>query len=170
MPENDNITKPTTREIIDDFANEIKSRLQKDAKPSKEVIFFRDRKGIEYDVVRVPSELLRFRKDNGRILSDVLSYEKDKGPLKERSEEAQNILREFLFNKDPEKTNELINSIRLTGQIQPAIITCDGFLINGNRRKVAIDKLYTEKFDDQFAWIKAVILPGKNDEGGPPTL
>ena len=172
MPENDNITRPAIREIIDDFANEIKSRLRRDATPSKEVIFFRNEHRINKErvVVRVPSELLRFRKDNGRILSDVMSYEKDKGTLTEKSEEAQGILRDFLYKKDPEKTNELINSIKHVGQREPAIITCDGFLINGNRRKVALDKLFIDTGEDQYSTMKVVILPNINDEGGPPTL
>ncbi|MBT3417033.1 ParB N-terminal domain-containing protein [Candidatus Woesearchaeota archaeon] len=172
MPENDNITRPAIREIIVDFANEINSRLRKDATPSNEVIYFRNehRKNKERIVVSVPSELLRFRKDNGRILSDVMSYEKDTGTLKEKSEEAQEILRDFLLKKDPEKTNELINSIKHVGQREPAIITCDGFLINGNRRKVAMDKLYIDEGDDQYSTMKVVILPNIGDEGGPPTL
>ena len=172
MPENDNITRPAIREIIVDYANEINSRLRKDATPSNEVIYFRNehRKNKERIVVSVPSELLRFRKDNGRILSDVMSYEKDTGTLKEKSEEAQEILRDFLLKKDPEKTNELINSIKHVGQREPAIITCDGFLINGNRRKVAMDKLYIDEGDDQYSTMKVVILPNIGDEGGPPTL
>jgi hypothetical protein len=172
MPENDNITRPAIREIIVHFANEINSRLRKDATPSNEVIYFRNehRKNKERIVVSVPSELLRFRKDNGRILSDVMSYEKDTGTLKEKSEEAQEILRDFLLKKDPEKTNELINSIKHVGQREPAIITCDGFLINGNRRKVAMDKLYIDEGDDQYSTMKVVILPNIGDEGGPPTL
>ncbi|MBC8147416.1 MAG: ParB N-terminal domain-containing protein [Bacteroidetes bacterium] len=172
MPENDNITRFAFREIISEHANEINLRKTHDATPSTEVIFFRNehRKPFEREVVHVPSENLRFRKDNGRIISDVFSYEKDKGTLTEKSETAQNIIREFLLKKDPEKTNELINSIKVTGQRQPAIITCDGFLINGNRRKVAIDKLYDDTGDDQYSTMKVVILPGPNDPGGPPTI
>lgn len=166
------ITKPVVREIIDDFAEEIKSKKRKGAKPSFEVIYFRSehKRNIEREVWEVPTELLRFRKNNGRIAVDVLSHERDSGPLLEKSSEAQKALRNFLKNKDPEKTNELINSIHLSGQREAAIITVDGFLINGNRRKVALEKLYDETKDEQFKWMKVVILPGKDDEGGPPTL
>lgn len=169
---NDTLTKSTTREIIEDFADDIKKRRRKGAKPSFEVIYFRDehRKHIERDVMEVPVELLRFRKDNGRITSDVLSYEQNFGPLSERSEDAQKVLRKFLEDKDPEKTKELINSIKHSGQRNAAIITADGFLINGNRRKMALEKLWEETKDEQYQWMKVVILPGKDDEGGPPTL
>ena len=172
MTDTNLITKPAIREIIEDFAKEIKQRRREGAKPLTEVIYFRNehQKNIERKVWEVPTELLRFRKDNGRIASDVLSYEKDRGPLLEKSEEAQTKLRKFLENKDPEKTNELTNSILHSGQREPAIVTADGFLINGNRRKVALERLYEENKDERFKWMKVVILPSIEDEGGPPTL
>ncbi len=168
----DAITKSKTREIIDDFANEINERKDIGPKPTTDVIFFRSEHidNRERPVYKVPIELLRYRKDNGRISSDVESYEKLVEPLQERSEKAQKIIREFLTNKDPEKTNELVNSIRHSTQQKPAIITCDGFLINGNRRKLAIERLHDETKDDKYRWMKVVILPGKKDPGGPPTL
>ena len=163
------------REIIQDFADEIIKRKKSGAKPSKEVIFFRKEhlEGKERPVVEVPVELLRFRKHNGRIASDVLSYEKNKEPLNEKSDHAQLELRKFLEEKDPEPTQDLISSIRHAGQREAAIITADGFLINGNRRKMAFD-LLKQKFNDneKYKWLKVVILPGKDDKkyGGPPTL
>ncbi|GAG80751.1 unnamed protein product, partial [marine sediment metagenome] len=39
---------------------------------------------------------------------------------------------------------------------------------NGNRRKLALDEL--SKVDDKFNWMKVVVLPGKEDPGGPPTM
>ncbi|MGR3173600.1 MAG: hypothetical protein ACUZ8N_03280 [Candidatus Scalindua sp.] len=166
------ITKQAMRDIVDDFADDIYQKKRKGAKPSFEVIYFRSEHmlNIEREVFEVPTELLRFRKDNGRIASDVMSHEKDQDPLTEKNEEAQNILKDFLDRKDPEKTNELINSIKHSGQREAAIITADGFLINGNRRKVALEKLFDETKHERFKWMKVVILPGKNEEGGPPTL
>jgi len=167
------ITKPITREIIDDFAKEIREKRRKTVKPSKEVINFRTDvvDGVERDVWRVPIEILRYRKDNGRIASDVLDYERNVGVLDERDDYAQGETRKFLEQKDPERTAVLINSIKHAGQQEPAIITCDGFLINGNRRKMVMDKLHQEDpSNDNFGYMKVVILPGKDDEGGPPTL
>ena len=130
----DAMTKDSIRVIIQDFADEIIKKTKKGAKPSKEVIYFRKEhiEGTERPVVEVPVELLRFRKHNGRIASDVLSYEKNKEPLNEKSDHAQNELRKFLKEKDPEPTQDLISSIRHSGQREAAIITADGFLINGN--------------------------------------
>jgi hypothetical protein len=160
-----------TREIIDDFAEQIQMRKD-NSTPSKAVINFRNeqKENKERDVYRVPTELLRFRKDNGRIASDVESFEILSHRLTEKNKETQNILRGFLERKDPEKTQDLMKSLRHDGQKEPAIITADGFLINGNRRKMALEKLYEETKDDGFSWMKVVILPGKGDKGGAPSL
>jgi hypothetical protein len=168
------ISKPPERPIIEDFANEIADRATVADPPAEEVIYFRNWHIIrkKSPVKLVPVELLRYRKDNGRIASDVLSYERLNGTLVEKDENAQKIIRKFLDEKDTEKTNELMNSIRHSTQREPAVITSDGFLINGNRRKLAIEKLYDETKEERFKWMRVVILPGKNDveEGGPPTI
>ena len=164
------ITQSDYRKIIEDFANEIRAKKSKTSKPSKAVINFRrDRADSnEREIFLVPIDLLRFRKENGRIASDVLGYEKTNSSLIESDEGHQKILGEFLQNKDPEKTSSLLKSIRLAGQQEPAIITCDGFLIDGNRRKMVMDQLRDK--DNQFNYMKVVILPGEKDDGGPPSL
>ena len=88
-----------------------------------------------------------------------------------RTRIAQGKIAEFLEQKDPEKTASLTMSVMHDGQREPAIITCDGFIINGNRRKMVMDRLRREHPDNEtFAFMKVVILPGKDEEGGPPTL
>jgi hypothetical protein len=167
------MTKPSPREIIEDFAKEIRERRLKTAKPSKEVINFRDdvSAGHEREVWRVPIQILRYRKDNGRIASDVLDYERNVGVLDEKDDQAQALIRQFLEEKDPERTAVLTKSVLHAGQQEPAIITCDGFLINGNRRKMVMEKLLKgDPNNEKFAYMKVVILPDRNEEGGPPTL
>ena len=96
---NSKISTDAKREIIDDFAKEIKAKAERGVNPEKTVIEFRnDRhrgKAGERDVFLVPVNLLRFRKDNGRIASDVASYEKLHGTLDETKVETQEILRKF---------------------------------------------------------------------------
>lgn len=167
------ITQSAVREIVKDFANEIRKRTIRSAKPSKAVINFRNDlvDGFERDVVKVPIGLLRYRKDNGRIASDVLDYDTNVGHLDEKDDEAQEQIRKFLVRKDPEKTSVLSSNILHSGQRDPAIITADGFLINGNRRKMVMDDLQDKNLDNEkFGFMKVVILPGENEEGGPPTL
>lgn len=167
------ITQEKLREIIPDFAKAIREQKTSTAKPSTAVINFRDEKSKNFErpIESVPIGLLRYRKDNGRIASDVMNHEKLYGLLDEKDEGAQEILQGFLKNKHPEKDEILIKSIEHTGQSEPAIITCDGFLINGNRRKMALETLLkAHPGDEKYQYVKVVILPGRGDEGGPPSL
>ncbi len=167
------ISKDARREIIDDYVKEIANAKVVAKPPKKAVIDFRrDREdGVERAVWNVPIELLRYRKDNGRIASDVISFEKDREPLKEDDEESQKVLSGFLFNKDPELTKDLEKSVEHSGQKEPAIITCDGFLINGNRRRLVFDLLLQKNHNrEKYGYMKVVILPGKGEPGGPPTI
>ena len=167
------LTKPQARVIIDDFAKEINQNKRTGVKPEKDIIKFRNEYHLrnERDVFLVSIGLLRYRKDNGRILSDVFNYEKNHGELLEKTTEAQAVIKKFLEQKDPEKTEELMSLIEHDGQREPAIITCDGFLINGNRRKMAMERLLLKHpGEPKFRDMKVVILPGKDVEGGPPTL
>ena len=167
------ITQDKQREIVEDFARAIREKKTKTAKPALAVINFRNDKqnNIERPIEVVPIGLLRYRKDNGRIASDVMNYEKRNGRLDEKDKDAQKILQDFLEVKHPEMTDILIKSIEHSGQSEPAIITCDGFLINGNRRKMALEYLRRRHpGDERFNFMKVVILPGHGDEGGPPSL
>lgn len=167
------ITKSAFREIIDDFAHDISVKRTPSAPPTTTVIDFRDEliHSKERKVYTVPLNYLRYRKYNGRISSDVLDYEKNHGILDEKNQSTQDIIGKFLESKDKDKTKELGDSILHKGQQEPAIITCDGFLINGNRRKLVMEELSdANKGDSRFERMKVVILPGKDDVGGPPTL
>lgn len=167
------ITTPNAREIVDDFAKEIREKRLQTVKPSTAVINFRNDivDNVERTVWRVPIGILRYRKENGRIASDVLDYERNIGILDERDDKAQDQIRKFLEEKDQERTEILRKAVLHDGQREPAIVTCDGFLINGNRRKMVMDRLLRENPDnEEFAFMKVVILPGKGEEGGPPNL
>ncbi len=165
------ITNDVQRRIVEDFADEILRSKTAAPKPHEVVIHFRNERAANSsrEVVCVPVKLLRYRKDNGRIASDVYSYEKSVNILDEGDDEDQKILEKFLREKDPDQTENLLNSILHQGQDEPAIITSDGFLINGNRRKMVFQLLREKTHDPKFDRMNVVILPGQNDEGGPPT-
>ncbi len=168
----DVMTQEAVRVIIDDFSKAIESRKTEGPRPQTCVINFRDEQRTQYErkVYLVPTELLRYRKDNGRIASDVMNYERYKGVLDEKSKTAQEVIETFLNNKDLEKTEELMQSVLHSGQKEAAIITCDGFLINGNRRLMVLNELFKKTNDPKFQWMKVVVLPGRGNPGGPPTI
>ncbi|MDE0602828.1 MAG: hypothetical protein OXI18_00360 [bacterium] len=167
------ITQPPIRDIIHDFRKEILTKRWTAAPPTTTVINFRDDEKVhrERPIYNVPIALLRYRKENGRICSSVLSHERAVGPLSDTDQEAQDRIATFLREKDPEKTDELRQLILADGQKEPAIVTCDGFIIDGNRRRVVIEELrHSHPHDQRFESMKVVILPGPDDEGGPPTI
>jgi len=131
--------------------------------PSTDVINFmnelRDR--IPRKIYLIPTKHLRFRKNNGRIIADVESYERELGyTLSEESDEMQGLLRTFLAGNDRESNDELKRLLAQIGQQRAAIATCDGFLINGNRRKMALEELYEESDEDpRFQTMRVILLP-----------
>ncbi len=151
------------RHINQNFKNIIDTIKREAAEPTKEVIDFRDeyKQRLPRTVYSIPVKFLKFRKNNGRIIADVESYEKEHNcVLNEEVEETQNLLRIFLLSNDKEKNEELKKSLSKNSQQQPAIITCDGFLINGNRRKMALEELFnSSNQDSQFEMMRVVVLP-----------
>lgn len=130
--------------------------------PTEDVIDFQNHllKGKTSPIYELPVKDLKFRKENGRIKAEVESYEKINGILEELNDDTQELLRSFLSKNDPDKKEVLKQQIKHKGQLQPAIITCDGFLINGNRRKMILEELYSESHNDsKFEKMRVVILP-----------
>ena len=151
------------RKIIPEFKAIIDKHSPQASPPDKWVIDYQNEliERIPRAVLLVETRFLRFRKENGRIKSDVKSYEKMYGvELKEEEDETQELLREFLAKNDPKKKDALKKQLLKKGQQQPAIITCDGFLVNGNRRKMALEELFLEQDQDpNFEKMRVVILP-----------
>lgn len=112
-------------------------------------------------VYSVPIKYLKFRKENGRIKAELETYQKNNNCVLEESDIfTQKLLKEFLLKNDTEKNKELRNLLKNDCQRQPAIITCDGYLINGNRRKLALEMLFEESHQDsKYANMKVIILP-----------
>ncbi|WPU97876.1 hypothetical protein SNE26_17760 [Mucilaginibacter sp. cycad4] len=166
-----NISKNQPRPLIKEFAKDIlNSRIEI---TNNEPIPFRDDKVVHKirKAYKVPIELLRFRKDNGRIASDVITWENSKGVINESTEYGQSLLRKFLELKDPGPTAELTNTLVKEGQDEYAVITADGFLINGNRRKMVLTNLLEKhKGDEKYKYLKVVILPGEDENEPLPTL
>ncbi len=150
--------------IINQNLKNVIDKVKREAgAPLTAVIDFRNElnERKERPIELVPTKYLRFRKNNGRIIADVESYEREhKTCMDEESPETQELLRSFLLNNDRERNEELKRLLSQKGQQQPAIVTCDGFLINGNRRKMAIEELFKQKSQDQqFEMMRVVVLP-----------
>lgn len=133
----------------------------------------------ETPIVSVPIELLRFRVENGRIARDVMSKKiEEDGFFKDNTDSASKFIAKSLWAKDKKACEVLYKSILGDEQNEPAIITADGQVIDGNRRLAIVKRLYEEKQDKKYGSMKCLILPGnkkysnpikRNDITSPPT-
>lgn len=154
--------------LIDkDLEQHINSKLEKTGERTNQIPFRQWEGKVTKEIFKLPIEYCRFRVNNGRIRSKVKSYEKTKGLLSPENEETQKIIFEFLGQQDPTENNALKSLLKKSGQKEPAIITADGFLINGNRRLWALKTLSKEGEGQKFKYINVVILPGSGQPDAP---
>ncbi len=111
-------------------------------------------------VYRFPSDKLFFNKANGRIKSEVLALESQLGrKLDPSSEEDQAAIKTILLGIRPDENHKIKEDLGKNGQMQPGIITCDGVVINGNRRKALLEKLYDDTHDEAYRYLDVHVLP-----------
>jgi hypothetical protein len=161
-PEGDKPFIDGARKVDKRLQSLIASNTKPGSEPEKTVIDFKNelQDKTPRKIVTIDTKFLKFRKENGRIKADVESYEKTNDLIIDECDDAtQLLLKSFLIKNDPEKNDELKKSLIQKGQREPAIITCDGFLINGNRRKMALEELFLEKNQDsRFQMMRVVVL------------
>ena len=111
---------------------------------------------LDLPIINVEKDFLRYRLENGRTQRKQLEYVERPGidnnlfsdPESEKAQSAQHqILKEMAVDEG------LKGDIIKYGQRQSAIITQDGFVLNGNRRLAALRE-YT---DTEF--VQCVVLP-----------
>ena len=160
--------------ILIDAKIEIKTNLEETIKSEAQPIEgktlrLRYRSWVEdghaAQVFRIPYGCCRYRLENGRISIDITSDKASESPLTGDTREDQEKIASYL-KKDP-KNKVLKNLLKKDGQRDPAIITADGFLINGNRRRLLIEELYNETLEDRFKTLEVIILPGTGDPDRP---
>ena len=136
---------------------------------SKHIIPYKDWeiKQKSASVYEVPIEYCKYRLDNGRIKTQILTHVKVIGKLKPNDDETQKVISEYLGKSDPKTNEDLKKILKKEGQKDPAVMTADGFLINGNRRKWAFEQLLKEYPEEKYKKLKVVILPGSNDPERP---
>lgn len=110
----------------------------------------------DFPVVKIRTEWLCYRIDNGRTRRAQLQYLQDhpglspnffKDPESEQVQLAQGeILRAMIGDMN------LYNYLKQEGQADPGIATYDGYLVNGNRRLCALREM-------QEQWMDVIVLP-----------
>lgn len=108
---------------------------------------------------RFPMGLLRYNVNNGRMVMEVRKWEEDnKDKLDACQPDDVVIIRNILLKLDLEKTKVLKEDLHKKGQMEPGVITHDGFVTNGNRRMAVIEELHREEPTGKWEFLEAVRL------------
>ena len=111
-------------------------------------------------IYRFKLDDLAFNKANGRIKSEVIEREAELGRILDQFNHADNkILKEILLSIRMDENEKIKEDLRKNTQIFPGIITVDGVVINGNRRKALLEELYHDTHDDRYNYLDAHVLP-----------
>ncbi len=103
---------------------------------------------LELPVAQLPAEVLVYRADNGRILSELADAADGLGrPLQRlkaegEGQEVQQLLHGLLIEKAQDPDGPIYHELEKHGrQTEPLLIRRDGLVVNGNRRLAALREL-----------------------------
>ncbi len=124
--------------------------------PGRLKVSFRG-KPNELDVIRVPVSELRFNVQLGRLILDrFTTIHLDGGGDPEDPDVQREIEEKILALRE---TEELLKELKRDGQLEPGIVTEDGYVINGNRRLASLRLLERETGDQRFHYMEVAVLP-----------
>lgn len=108
----------------------------------------------------IPTALLRYNIQNGRFAAELKALQfqlkRELDPLAKRDAEE---IRKLLLQQDPTMTQQLREEMKLIGQLEPGIVTHDGFVINGNRRMAIFEELHQTEPNGKWERIEVHRLP-----------
>lgn len=131
---------------------------------AKQKVLVLKNESIEYDVYKIPVDILVYNPNNGRMFMEARRFENE-----------ENIKLETLKDIDPKKYNDEVENliwstneernlstkrdIERFGQIEPGVVLDDGIVIDGNRRFTCIRRLHREHPEDEayFYFLAAII-------------
>ena len=160
------------RDVISTERRQHYDIFQKETKPTGEMYDVPYKSGTKYTalpVYEIPigdfKTGLRYNLHNSRIIQHV-QFRQSKGEkLDPAGEETQKIIEAILLNSKTYSTNAteaLTKNLDSSGQREPAIISCDGVILNGNRRTAIMRQQYAKTGDDKWSHIRGVFLPSLN--------
>ena len=121
---------------------------------------------IEYEI---PMDLIIYNVENGRIASLVKSYEREHSSLNPEKEEDAKQIAQFLYDSNDIANKKTKRDIVANGQLETGIITCDGVLVDGNRRvslmrQILSDSSFTPSERARCEKFRAIVLPEDADK------
>ncbi|WP_371069454.1 hypothetical protein [Sediminibacillus sp. JSM 1682029] len=120
-----------------------------------------------FNAYRIPLEYLIYNKYNGRVGSEVKSYERQYRELNPENKEDKKVIEEFLWNSYEKRNKRTEKNLVEMGQQVYGIVTSDGIIIDGNRRASLLNRIYKNRESwqkqnhniDACKYFIAIILP-----------
>ena len=124
---------------------------------------------VPFKAYMIPLNLLVYNPYNGRIGSEVKSFERQHHRINPENAEDVKIIEDFLW-KSKEKANEKTKESLLNDHQQRwGIVTADGMIVDGNRRASLLNKIWKDDSIDanlkqHCRFFLAIILPQDADK------
>ena len=116
-------------------------------------------KQIDLQTYHIPLDFTYYNIKNGRFAAEYMDLiKKEKRKLDPKNPDDSKKIQLLLFDLDLKQSRILENDLLEYGQKDPGIITHDGFVINGNRRRSVLEEL-SSKGHSQFKFIDVARLP-----------
>jgi hypothetical protein len=108
-----------------------------------------------FDVYQIDLDWLIYNRHNGRIESEMLTWEAEHqiGP-DAYDDEIHKRIEDFIWNTNVERNKHTLNDLKEKQQQRPGIVSLDGVIIDGNRRAMLLGRLSGAR-----RYFEAVILP-----------
>ena len=114
-------------------------------------------------VHRIDLDLLVYNRHNGRLESEMLTWQQEHAVGDdEYDEDLHKQIERFLWETNIGRNRRTLDDLGRKGQQRPGIVTLDGVIIDGNRRAMLLRRV--EKAESEKQYFEAVILPDAYDE------
>lgn len=131
---------------------------------AKQKILVLKNEAVEYDVYKIPVDILVYNPNNGRMFMEARRFENEENTkldiLKESDPKKYNDeVENLIWSTNEERNLSTKRDIEKFGQIEPGVVLDDGTVIDGNRRFTCIRRLHREHpNDDQYSYFLAAII------------
>lgn len=122
-------------------------------------------KGVSenHDVHRIDLDLLVYNRHNGRLESEMLTWQQEHAVGdNEYDEDLHQQIEKLLWEINIGRNRRTLDDLKQKGQQRPGIVTLDGVIIDGNRRAMLLRRI--EKAENEKRYFEAVIVPDAYDE------
>ncbi len=130
-----------------------------DCKIPKTITIILQGKRMDLQTYRLPLDFTFYNIRNGRFAAEYVDLVKNEGrELDPKNLEDSKNIQSLLIELDPKQSRILEKDLQQSGQKDPGIITYDGFVINGNRRRSVLEELVSLGHSE-FKFIEVARLP-----------